>query len=63
MRVFQNFQGAAEGFFRVFGGFLAGIGKGSKKGFLRVFWEILGSQSLADFPVITLGSDAALGVE
>ena len=51
---FSKFPEAAEGFFRVFGGFFAGIGKSSKKGFLRVFWEILGSQSLAGCQTITL---------
>ena len=47
MRVFQNFRGRRRVFLGVFDGLFGGIGKSSKKGFLRVFWEILGSQSLA----------------
>ena len=50
MRVFQNFWGRRRLFLGFFEGFSAASEKVAKKGFLRVFWEILGSQSLAGDP-------------
>ena len=47
MRVFQNFRGRRRVFLGFLEGFLPASEKVAKQGFLRVFWEILGSQSLA----------------
>ena len=47
LRVFQNFRVRRMVFLWFFDGFLAASEKVAKEGFLKVFWEILGSQSLA----------------
>ena len=53
--VFQNFWRRRKVFLWFVEGFLAASEKHSEQCFLRVFWEILGSQNLADIGIIILG--------